>query len=142
MTWATTTAAMDTLVKTLSGMVVSPVVLRASEAPLRADGAGPVGGHFWIEYAQVETNGWDHNRVESIQASAVLTFCWSLTPDATTRRAEAMDRANAIRTKLANEATATTDLRCTPGGFTLTTTADGALLFVEIPFTLTGAHAL
>lgn len=141
-TWAAVTAALDALVLTQSGMVRSPVVLRASEAPLRADGVGPSGGHFWIEYGALETNGFDGGRVESVEVSAVLTFCWALLPDPSTRRGEAMDRADALRTKLANETTAATDMRCNPGGWTLTTTADGALLFVEIPFTLNGARAL
>lgn len=142
MTWATITAAVDTLVATLSGMVLSPVVLRVSDAPFRADGVGPNGGHFWIEYPEIIAEPFDGRRVEHIEARGLLTFCWTLLPDPATRRGEAMDRADAIRTKLANETTAATDLRCNPGGFTCTTTADGALVFVEIPFTLTGDHAI
>lgn len=141
MTWAAVTAAVDTLVLTLSGMTLSPVVLRASVEP-PAHGAGPYGGWFWIDYTDSTPEAASGSRGEHRETQALLTFVWSMMPDPATRRGEAMDRADAIRNKLANETTAATDLRCNVGGFTMTTTADGALAYVEIPFTLTGAHTL
>ena len=141
MTWATVTAAIDTLVLGLSGMTRSPVVLKASQEP-PGHGAGPYGGWFWIEYTDSASEAVAGQRSEHRETAGLLTFAWSMVPDPATRRGEAMDRADAIRNKLANETTAATDLRCNVGGFRMTTTTDGALAYVEIPFTLTGTHTL
>lgn len=133
-TWTAIHAAVLDLIETVPGLTRSPIPL--IQGSIDADGVGPTGGSFEVLPATLAFGGSVAGHADSA-AAFVLTFAWARTPDPSTRIAEAMERGDAIRSKLLDEAQATIpDVRFDPGDIAFA--YDGAdLIFVAIPFTLT-----
>lgn len=104
-TWATIHEALLDLVETVSGLVRSPMPIGA-DGLLLGGAVGPVGGHFTIAPAISRYGGTAAGKADN-NTDFVLTFTWANSPDPNTRIAEAMDRAEAVRSKLMTESQTT-----------------------------------
>ena len=133
-TWTAIHAAVLDLIETVPGMTRSPIPLGAGLVD--GDGVGPTGGWFVVAPATNAYGGTAAGYADSV-ADWMLTFSWAQTPDPNTRIAEAMERADTLRSKLLDEAQATIPgVRFDPQNITFE--YQGAdLIFVSIPFTLT-----
>ncbi len=128
-TYSAIYTAICTKVATVGSLVPSPISidldsLSDSRAP------GPSGGWFVVQPQTLDYGGAAADNNDG-DAGFVVLFTWAHNPDPSTRIGEALDRAEAIRNVLLDDASLTVDCRLDPQAADFTYTPD--LIACSIP---------